>query len=83
MATSAEVTITSKFADGKTRKATFGPLATADLVNVKSRIIERNNAEYREQNYSGFDNGFVSAGGASFVGFSAAQIVVTDETVLY
>lgn len=83
MATSAEVRITSKFADGSTRKTVLSPLPVSALTDVKTRIIDRNDATYRENNYAGFDNGYVSATGASFVEFTAAQIVITEETVLF
>lgn len=83
MAVQAEVTLTCKYTDGKTRKITLSPVATSALMDVKDRIIERNNPVYREQNYSGFDTGFVSEGGANFSNFSAAVITVTNETVIF
>ena len=83
MASTATISLTSTYADGKTRKIELGPLAPAALTNVKSKIIARNDADFRQQNYAGFDSGFVSANGADFVAFTAAKITVTDTTVLF
>lgn len=83
MAVQADITLTCKYQDGKTRKVTLSPIATSALMDVKDRIIERNNATYRQQNYEGFDAGFVSDGGANFSNFSAAVITVTNETVIF
>lgn len=82
--TSAELTITSKYEDGETRKTVLGPLAQSALTeDLKNRIIDRNDATYRATNYAGFDNGFVSNNGAKFVEFTAAQVVITEETILF
>lgn len=83
MARTATVNLTCKFEDNKTRKISLGPIDPSALVNVKSRIITYNNAATREQDFPGFDEGFVSDGGAKFVNFSAANIVVTEETVIF
>lgn len=84
MASSAEVTITSKYEDGTTRKTVLGPLSVSALnTGLKQRIIDRNDATYREANYPGFDTGFVSNNGAKFKEFTAAQVVITETTVLF
>lgn len=77
------VNLTMKFKDGKTRKMSLGPVAPSALSQVKARIISRNDPTYREENYKGFDTGFVSESGADFMEISAAEIVTTNETIIF
>lgn len=83
MSSTASVTITSKYADGKTRKTVLSPISVNATTHVKERIIARNDKAFRDENYTGFDSGFVSDNGAEFIGFTAAQITVTNRTVIF
>lgn len=79
------VYVTSQFEDKTTRKVSVGPINSSHLadVDIKQNIIDFNSATTREREFPGFDVGWVSDNGASFVKFSAAEIVTTQETVIF
>lgn len=80
MASYANVSVTTKFNDGTTRKVTIGPVGVSALTDVKTKIRNLNNSEYRETHYPNFDNSYLSDNGAPFIGITAAQIQVINRT---
>lgn len=68
------IKLTPAFADGTTRDLEIGPLATDTAVanTVRQRV--------KAFNPSDVANVYVSDGGASCTGITAASILVTDET---
>ena len=80
MATYANVSVTTKFNDGTNRKVTIGPVGTNALTNVKTRIRNLNDSEYRTEHYPNFDDGYLSDNGAPFIGITAASIQTINRT---
>lgn len=80
MASYANVTVTTKFSDGTTRNVTIGPVSVSALTNVRTRIQNLNDAEYRAEHYTNFDSSYLSDNGANFIGITAAQIQVINRT---
>ena len=76
---------TCVFADGKTTDITLSPIkVTGDTGDtIKNFINTNNNSSTREANFPGFDNAFISTGGASFASISGAQIIASQRTVLF
>lgn len=76
---------TCVFEDGKTTDITLSPLKITGSTGttIKNFINTNNNSSTRESNFPGFDDSFVSTGGAPFVSISGAQIVATQRTVLF
>ena len=79
MATTSTLKIKTAFADEATRDHEFGPFATtaAAITNIKTNIATFNN------NIENLQGLYLSDGGASCVGITAASIVTATETEIY
>lgn len=84
MASTSKLNLGIKFADGETIKASFGDVTTTDLnPNLKSAIVALNTPSIRSVQYPGFDSAFVSSAGADFVSIVSAEVVTTEQIVVF
>ena len=81
MSSYSNVVVTLLYEDDSTRNYTFENVATADLQNVKSKILAIN--ENANDEYANFYQTFVSSDGAAFTKIESAKIVNIEEEVIY
>jgi len=75
------VVITLLYNDGDTRNITFENVASADLPDVKDKILAINANANNE--YANFYQTFVSDDGEAVVKIESCKIVSTEEEVIY
>ena len=81
MSSYSNVVVTLLYEDDSTRNYTFENVATADLQNVKSKILAIN--ENANDEYANFYQTFVSSDGAAVTKIESAKIVNIEEEVIY
>ena len=81
MSSSSNVVITLLFEDDSTRTYTFENVNSADLPDVKSKILAINANANNE--YANFYQTFISPYGEPVTKIESAKIVTTEEEVIY
>ena len=81
MSSYSNVVVTLLYEDDSTRNYTFENVASADLENVKSKILAIN--ENANDEYANFYQTFVSSDGAAVTKIESAKIVNIEEEVIY
>lgn len=75
------VVVTLLYNDGETRNITFENVASADLPDVKDKILAIN--ENANNEYANFYQTFVSDDGEAVVKIESCKIVSIEEEVIY
>lgn len=70
--------------DATSRTYTFNGIATNQILQIKNRVINlNNNIEAEDATAMNFANTFVSANGSPCKGITDAQIIETEQEVIY